>query len=123
LDISQMSDEPTALWQELETLRATLRMTEDRLLRLETVQSGLSDKHEELRDEVRSEIKSLRNQISELKTKIDDSHKDISDKFVKTNSKLDKLFGARAVVTTLITLLTSILGSGAVHLAFSVGMP
>jgi len=118
-----MNNEVDALLLELEALRSALRLTEDRLLRLETVQSGLSDKHEELRDEVRSEIKSLRNQISDLKTRIDEGHRDLSEKFVIANSKLDKLFGARAVVTTLITLATSVLGSGAVHLAFSVGMP
>jgi SH3 domain protein len=114
--------EETKLFQlELDAFRMSLRLTEDRLLRMETVQGSLADKHDELRREVRTEIQSLRSQISNLELKMEDGNRAINDKFNVTNSKLDRLFWARAVVTTLITLSTSILGSGAVHLAFSIG--
>ncbi|GBQ69832.1 hypothetical protein AA103196_2325 [Ameyamaea chiangmaiensis NBRC 103196] len=118
-----MTENTEALQLELEALRAAVRLTEDRLLRVETTQGGLSDKHQELRNEVRSEIKSLRERILELQSKIEKGQSEITEKFQIANSKLDRLFGARAVVTTLITLATSILGSGAVHLAFTVGGP
>ncbi|GBR50246.1 hypothetical protein AA106555_0139 [Neokomagataea thailandica NBRC 106555] len=92
----------------------TLRMLEDRVLRLETVASSLSDRHEQLRVETRQEISSLRDQMKNLETKMEESNRVV-------NGKLDRLIGGRAVLTGLVTLLTSILGTGVVHFAFSLG--
>nr|WP_294917930.1 hypothetical protein [uncultured Neokomagataea sp.] len=92
----------------------TLRMLEDRVLRLETVASGLSDRHEQLRVETRQEISFLRDQMKNLETKMEEGHRLV-------NEKLDRLIGGRAVLTGLVTLLTSILGTGVVHFAFSLG--
>jgi len=98
----------------LSSLQAEIRVLQDRTLKLETYADGLNDKHDTLRSEVRTEIASLRNQIASLETKMETANKQI-------NTKLDRLFGARSVVTAAITLLTSILGSGVVHLVVSIG--
>lgn len=98
----------------LASLQAEIRVLQDRALKLETFADGLNDKHDTLRSEVRSEIASLRNQIASLETKMETANKQI-------NSKLDRLFGARSVVTAIITLATSILGSGVVHMVVSIG--
>ncbi|KXV21846.1 hypothetical protein [Gluconobacter japonicus] len=90
----------------------TLRVLEDRVLRLETVAGGLSDRYEQLRTEMRQEISSLRNQMKSLETKMDDGNRIV-------NGKLDRLIGGRAVLTALVTLATSILGTGMVHFALS----
>ncbi|MDI6652720.1 hypothetical protein QMA67_07145 [Gluconobacter japonicus] len=93
----------------------TLRVLEDRVLRLETVAGGLSDRYEQLRTEMRQEISSLRNQMKSLETKMDDGNRIV-------NGKLDRLIGGRAVLTALVTLATSILGTGMVHFALSLSM-
>ncbi|MQR97995.1 hypothetical protein [Gluconobacter aidae] len=90
----------------------TLRMLEDRVLRLETIAGGLSDRYEELRTEMRQEISSLRDQMKLLEAKVDEGNRVV-------NGKLDRLIGGRAVITGIITLATSILGTGMVHLALS----
>ncbi|MBS1020522.1 hypothetical protein JK207_00535 [Gluconobacter cerinus] len=111
-----MPDAPSydALADFVASAREDIRTLQDRALKLETFADGLNDKHDTLRTEVRSEIASLRSQITSLETKMDTANRQI-------NSKLDRLFGARAVVTTLITLSTSIIGSGVVHLVVSIG--
>ncbi|GBR54605.1 hypothetical protein GCM10007872_19650 [Gluconobacter sphaericus NBRC 12467] len=90
----------------------TLRMLEDRVLRLETIAGGLSDRYEELRTEMRQEISSLRDQMKLLEAKVDEGNRVV-------NGKLDRLIGGRAVITGIITLVTSILGTGMVHFALS----
>ncbi|CAI9119474.1 hypothetical protein [Brytella acorum] len=91
-----------------------LRLLEDRVLRLETLSGTLSDQQEQMRAEMRREILSLREQMKSLEVKVDSGNREV-------NSKLDRLLGERAVVTGLITLITSVLGTGAVHFAFSLG--
>lgn len=90
----------------------TLRMLEDRVLRLETIAGGLSDRYEDLRTEMRQEISSLRDQMKLLEAKVDEGNRVV-------NGKLDRLIGGRAVITGIITLATSILGTGMVHFALS----
>lgn len=90
----------------------TLRMLEDRVLRLETVASGLSDRYEQLRSEMRHEIHSLRDQMRSLERKVDEGNRIV-------NGKLDRLIGGRAALMGLVTLGTSILGTGMVHFALS----
>ncbi|AQS88534.1 hypothetical protein AA101099_0340 [Neoasaia chiangmaiensis NBRC 101099] len=92
-----------------------LRLLEDRVLRLETLSGTLSDQHEQLRAEMRHEILSLRDQMKALESKVEDGNRIV-------NGKLDRLIGERAVVTGLITLVTSVLGTGAVHIALSMGI-
>jgi len=91
-----------------------IRVLEDRVLRLETVAHGLSDRYEQLRTEMRCEIHSLRNQMKSLEGKVDDSHRVV-------NGKLDRLIGGRAAITGIITLATSVLGTGMVHVVLSLG--
>ncbi|MBM3096711.1 MULTISPECIES: hypothetical protein [Gluconobacter] len=90
----------------------TIRILEDRVLRLETVAGGLSDRYEQLRTEMRQEISSLRDQMKSLETKVDNGNRIV-------NGKLDRLIGGRAVLTAIVTLATSILGTGMVHFALS----
>lgn len=47
-----------------------MRSLEDQVLRLETQLEGLKDKHDDLRDEVRTEILVLRKEIADLKDSI-----------------------------------------------------
>lgn len=91
-----------------------IRALQDRCLTLETKLSSVDSSQSDLRAEMRQEIASLRNEIEALSQSMESSNRQI-------NSKLDRLFGARAVVTAAITLLTSILGSGVVHLVVSIG--
>ncbi|WP_215750653.1 MULTISPECIES: hypothetical protein [unclassified Gluconobacter] len=100
---------------DVETVPLTsIRALEDRVLQLETMLAGLDDKQSDLRSEVRMEITSLRNEIKALAKAMETSNSQI-------NGKLDRLFGARSVVTALITLMTSIAGTGLVHLVVSIG--
>lgn len=91
-----------------------IRVLEDRCLTLETQLSSVGNSQSDLRAEMRQEIASLRSEIEALAKSMESSNRQI-------NGKLDRLFGARAVVTAAITLLTSILGSGVVHLVVSIG--
>ncbi|MGY8604801.1 hypothetical protein ACTVH1_03645 [Gluconobacter cerinus] len=91
-----------------------IRVLEDRVLKLETLVSALGDNQSDLRAEMRSEIASLRTQISDLK-------EDLEDGIKALGSKVDRVMGGKAVVTALVTLATSILGSGVVHLVVSIG--
>jgi len=91
-----------------------IRFLEDRVLKLETLVSALGDNQSDLRAEMRSEIASLRTQISDLK-------EDLEDGIKALGSKVDRVMGGKAVVTALVTLATSILGSGVVHLVVSIG--
>ena len=91
-----------------------IRVLQDRCLTLETKLSNVDSSQSDLRTEMRQEIASLRSEIEALAKSMESSNRQI-------NGKLDRLFGARAVVTAAITLLTSILGSGVVHLAVSIG--
>ncbi|GBD55721.1 hypothetical protein [Gluconobacter wancherniae] len=91
-----------------------IRYLEDRVLKLETIAAGLGDGQSDLRAEMRTEIASLRTQITDLKDELGSEIKTVG-------SKVDRVMGGKAVVTALITLATSILGSGAVHIALSVG--
>jgi len=91
-----------------------IRVLEDRVLQLETMLAGLDDKQSDLRAEVRTEIAALRSEIKALAKAMETSNSQI-------NGKLDRLFGARSVVTALITLATSIAGTGLVHFVISVG--
>lgn len=91
-----------------------MRILEDRVLQLETMLAGLDDKQSDLRAEVRTEIAALRSEIKALAKAMETSNSQI-------NGKLDRLFGARSVVTALITLMTSIAGTGLVHLVVSIG--
>ncbi|OUJ09288.1 hypothetical protein [Gluconobacter sp. DsW_058] len=91
-----------------------IRVLEDRVLKLETLVSALGDNQSDLRAEMRSEIASLRTQISDLK-------EDLEDGIKALGSKVDRVMGGKAVVTAVVTLATSILGSGVVHLVVSVG--
>ncbi|GBQ83141.1 hypothetical protein [Gluconobacter albidus] len=61
---------------------------------------------------MRQEISSLRDQMKLLETKVDEGNRVV-------NGKLDRLIGGRAVITGIITLATSILGTGMVHVALS----
>ncbi len=90
-----------------------IRVLEDRVLKLETLVSALGDNQSDLRAEMRSEIASLRTQISDLK-------EDLEDGIKALGSKVDRVMGGKAVVTALVTLATSILGSGVVHLVVSI---
>ena len=91
-----------------------IRVLEDRVLKLETLVSALGDNQSDLRAEMRSEIASLRNQINDLK-------EDLENGIKALGSKVDRVMGGKAVVTALVTPATSILGSGLVHLAVSIG--
>ncbi|GBR23114.1 hypothetical protein [Kozakia baliensis] len=91
-----------------------VRLLEDRVLKLETVADALADQHDVLRTEMRREIMSLRDQMRDLENKMEEGNRIV-------NSKLDRLLGERAVVTGLITLVTSVLGTGVVHIALSMG--
>lgn len=91
-----------------------IRELQDRALKLETQVEGLGDKYSDLRVEMRSEIASLRTQINDLK-------EDLEDGIKALGSKVDRVMGGKAVVTALVTLATSILGSGVVHLVVSIG--
>ncbi|MBF0858402.1 hypothetical protein HKD24_04120 [Gluconobacter sp. LMG 31484] len=91
-----------------------IRVLEDRCLTLETRLSSVDSNQSDLRTEMRHEIASLRSEIEALSKSMENSNRQI-------NGKLDRLFGARAVVTAAITLLTSILGSGVVHMVVSIG--
>ncbi|WP_029605979.1 hypothetical protein [Kozakia baliensis] len=91
-----------------------VRLLEDRVLKLETVADALADQHDVLRTEMRREIMSLRDQMRDLENKMEEGNRVV-------NSKLDRLLGERAVVTGLITLVTSVLGTGVVHIALSMG--
>lgn len=91
-----------------------IRALEDRVLKLETLVSALGDNQSDLRAEMRSEIASLRTQIKDLKEELEAGIKALGSKF-------DRVMGGKAVVTALVTLATSILGSGVVHLVVSIG--
>lgn len=91
-----------------------LRQLEDRVLRLETIARAHSEQHEALRAEMRRETLTLRDQMKALEHKVDDWNRLV-------NTKLDRLIGERTVVTGLITLVTSVLGTGAVHVALVLG--
>lgn len=91
-----------------------IRGLQDRVLKLETIVAGLGSNQSDLRAEMRSEIASLRTQITDLKEELGADIKEVG-------SKVDRVIGGKAVVTALITLATSIVGSGMVHLAISVG--
>lgn len=84
----------------------TRRALEDRVLTLESIVSRLGDDHSELRTEMRREIASLRTELAAMSYDIR-----------QVGSKIDRVIGGKAVITGLITLLTSILGSGVVHFA------
>jgi len=91
-----------------------LRRLEDRVLQLETISRALTDQQEQLRAETRHEILALREQMRAFEGKVDEGTR-------LTGEKLDRLMGERAVVTGLITLVTSVLGTGAVHVALTMG--
>lgn len=105
---------PAATLPEALTPAERIRVLEDRCLTLETQLSSVGNSQSDLKAEMRQEIASLRSEIEALAKSMESSNRQI-------NGKLDRLFGARAVVTAAITLLTSILGSGVVHLAVSIG--
>jgi len=105
----------SALAQSVPSSRDDLiRYLEDRVLKLETLVSALGDNQSDLRAEMRSEIASLRTQIKDLKEELEAGIKALG-------SKVDRVMGGKAVVTALVTLATSILGSGVVHLVVSIG--
>ncbi|EHH67620.1 hypothetical protein [Gluconobacter morbifer] len=52
--------------------------------------------------------------MKNLESKVDDGNRIV-------NGKLDRLIGGRAVITGLITLAASILGTGMVHVVLSLG--
>ncbi|GBQ32317.1 hypothetical protein HLH34_04505 [Gluconacetobacter azotocaptans] len=89
-----------------------VRLLEDRVLVLETSLSALDGKHEDLKSMVDRKITELTTFVT---SRLDAVSRQIGD----VNDKLARLFGARAVVTGLITLVTSILGSGVVHVVVS----
>ncbi|MCQ9155324.1 hypothetical protein [Acidomonas methanolica] len=94
--------------------RPMIRQLEDRVLRLETLARMLGEQQEALRAEMRQETLCLRDQMKALENKVDDWNRLV-------NTKLDRLIGGRTVVTGLITLVTSVLGTGMVHVVLSLG--
>lgn len=70
-------------------LHEQLRAAEDRLLKLETSHDMLSDRHDEFRQEMKTEVQSLRATIQEIKGQIAMVMKAMAD----TNSALKAIDG------------------------------
>jgi len=109
-NLSPMNQNPEPAYGEA----LMLRQLEDRVLRLETLARALSEQQDALRGEMRRENLTLRDQMKGLEHKVDDWNRIV-------NTKLDRLIGERTVVTGLITLVTSVLGTGVVHVVLSMG--
>ena len=95
--MSRRSFSACAIWK---------RTLEDCAPKLETMSSCLDDWHTDLRDEVAEPGRGM----DETNTKV-----------AGVDSRPDHLFSAKSVVTGIITLITSILATGLVHVIFSIG--
>ncbi|GBR01562.1 hypothetical protein [Gluconobacter cerinus] len=67
-----------------------IRVLEDRVLKLETLVSALGDNQSDLRAEMRSEIASLRTQISDLKEDLEDGIKALGSKVDRVMEPLSR---------------------------------
>lgn len=70
-------------------LHEQLRAAQDRLLKLETSHEMLSDRHDEFRQEMKTEVQSLRATIQEIKTQIANVMQTMTD----TNASLKTIEG------------------------------